>query len=56
MDRCQEIVYARISDLDYQVVRVAVEEAVRRAWEFSRQDVATLDSNGCFQPRVSLRR
>lgn len=43
---CQEAVYADTSDPDYQAVRALVQEAVRRAWEFPRRDVATLDRTG----------
>jgi mono/diheme cytochrome c family protein len=41
--RCQEAVYADTSDADYRAVRTLVEEAVRKAWESPRRDVATLD-------------
>jgi mono/diheme cytochrome c family protein len=41
--RCREAVYADASDPDYQAVRALVEEAVRKAWESPRRDVATLD-------------
>jgi hypothetical protein len=43
MARCREAVYADTSDPDYQAMRALVEEAVRKAWESPRRDVATLD-------------
>jgi hypothetical protein len=47
---CRKAVYADPSDPDYQAVRALVQEAVGRAWESPRRDVATLDRPRGLQP------
>jgi mono/diheme cytochrome c family protein len=40
---CPKVVYKDQSDPDYRAVRQLVESAVRRAWEFPRRDVKSLE-------------
>ncbi len=43
-ERCGKAVYADQLDPDYVLLRDAVEEATRRAWEFPRRDIEVLKS------------
>jgi mono/diheme cytochrome c family protein len=42
MERCGRAIYADQNDPDYAALRKAVEEAVKKAWQFPRRDVEAL--------------